>query len=389
MIFLGCLFDKNREKEYLQKSTGGLSNAVNTFQWNCLEGFYQNAQDVKIFNVLPVGTFPFAYRDLVLPDKEWEYFNTTHREVGCLNLPYIKQWQRSRKIKKLLKKEKDKKIIIYSAYLPFLRATYKLGKEYDITLIVTDMPEFYDLGKVGKLRKILRKISNKLVYKYMKRVNRFVLLTEQMKKPLQVGERPYTIVEGICSKNFIIPFNIDETKEKIILYTGTLHRQFGIETLVKAFMQISNENYRLWICGSGDYQKEIEDAAKQDKRICFYGYVSKDDAIKYQAQATVLVNPRQNVGEYTKYSFPSKTMEYLLSGKPVVAYKLDGIPDEYDPYINYVVSNTEEALAEKLIEACEDAGGVMAEKARRAQAFVITQKSAKAQANKILSLLKR
>ena len=44
------------------------------------------------------------------------------------------------------------------------------------------------------------------------------------------------------------------------------------------------------------------------------------------AQSLWPVNPRQNNEEFTKYSFPSKTMEYLASGVPVVAYKLDGIP---------------------------------------------------------------
>lgn len=65
------------------------------------------------------------------------------------------------------------------------------------------------------------------------------------------------------------------------------------------------------------------------------------------------MNPRQNNEEFTKYSFPSKTMEYLSSGIPVVAYKLDGIPDEYDQYIQYVADDSIESLKKKLVEVCE------------------------------------
>lgn len=43
--------------------------------------------------------------------------------------------------------------------------------------------------------------------------------------------------------------------------------------------------------------------------------------------ADVLVNPRQNDDEYTKYSFPSKNIEYLMTGNAVMAYMLDGIPE--------------------------------------------------------------
>jgi len=55
-------------------------------------------------------------------------------------------------------------------------------------------------------------------------------------------------------------------------------------------------------------------------------------------KADVLVNPRENNEEYTKYSFPSKNIEYLASGNPVVAYMLDGMGDCYREYI-YLLEN--------------------------------------------------
>ena len=388
MLFVGCLFDREKEKEYLEKSKSGLSNAVNTFQWNCLEGFFQNGMPATIVNVLPVGTFPKQYKDLILKSETWKALDKTHQQVGCINLPFIKQWQRSRAVKKILKSSQDKKIIIYSAYLPFLRAIHKLNGEYDITLIVTDLPEFYDLGKTNWIKRILRKWNNNRVYKYMERVDRFVLLTEQMKEPLRVGNRPYTIVEGICNQQALEFSETVSSAEKIILYTGTLHKQFGILNLLAAFSNIQDADYRLWICGGGDAENEIKEAARQDPRIQFYGYVEKSIAIELQKKATVMVNPRQNVGEYTKYSFPSKTMEYLASGKPVVAYKLDGIPNDYDTYINYVKDNSIESLTQKLIEVCEDDGEIR-EKALKAWEFVCTKKSARVQAKKILKLLEK
>ena len=107
-----------------------------------------------------------------------------------------------------------------------------------------------------------------------------------------------------------------------------------------------------------------------------------------QTEVTVLVNPRQNNEEFTKYSFPSKTMEYLSSGVPVVAYKLDGIPDEYDEYLNYVEDNSAEALANKLIEICE-----MTQEERNAigskgQKFVLENKNAIAQTKRIVEFIR-
>jgi hypothetical protein len=56
-------------------------------------------------------------------------------------------------------------------------------------------------------------------------------------------------------------------------------------------------------------------------------------AKEYIDMADVLVNPRPNNEEYTKYSFPSKNIEYLMTGKPVVGYMLDGMPPIYKEFM--------------------------------------------------------
>lgn len=383
MVFLGCLFDRSREKEYLQNSRAGLSNAANTFQWNLLEGFYKNGKDVKIINALPVGTFPKQYKKLFLNSGSWGE-NGNNQEVGCINLPFIKQHQRYLKTKKLLKNSKDKDIIIYSAYEPFLKAAFELDKSYNITVVITDLPEFYDLGKTSKLKSILRKINNKRIEKYLTRVDKFVLLTEQMAEPLKVGNRPYTVVEGIANGE---PGMVSNASSKSILYTGTLHRQFGILTLLKAFSLVDDPEAELWICGGGDSKAEVEAAAEKDSRIKFYGYVSKDAVAKLQQKAAVLINPRPDEGEYTKYSFPSKTMEYMLSGKPVLMYKLSGIPAEYDPYLHYIEGNSAEDMKNAICKLFESDAALLKTQSQAAARFVAENKSSAVQAKRIIDFI--
>lgn len=390
MVFLGCLFDRKNEDIYLKKSRCGISNAVNGYQWNLIDGLNANLEKpVSIINALPVGIWKKQYKDIVLKDIQWQYDGADNYELGCINLPIIKQYQRYKKSLKLLKRSKDRNVLIYSPYLPFLKAAYKLDKSYTVTLVVTDLPEYYDLGNVSKTKRILRKINNKYVYKYMKRIDKFVLLTDKMKEPLQVGDRSYTVVEGICNPNLVsgAAASAENPEEKIILYTGTIHEKFGICNLLKAFSMIESSNYKLWICGGGDMREKVEQAAAEDSRIQFFGYVSKAQINKMQQQATVLINPRQNNEEYTKYSFPSKTMEYMLSGKPVIMYKLDGIPEEYDDYLCYVNDNSTEALCNKIIDICSlpkkdrDAIGL------KARQFLISEKNNVIQAKKIIEML--
>ena len=396
MLFLGCLFRKEEEIKILELSNGRVSNASNTFQWNLINGL-NSVIPLDIINVLPVGTYPKQYKKLFLKTNQWTIGeNTNNLEIGAINLPFLKQYIRCKKIKKEIElrvsnNESSNNIIIYSAYLPFLKAVYKLNRQINITLIVTDLPEFYDLSRVGAIRKILRKINNYYIYKYLSRVDSFVLLTEQMKKPLKVGERQYIVVEGIADTE-----NIDESNDnlfykkndtKIILYTGTLHYQYGIKSLLEAFMLIKNNDYELWICGSGEAEDEIKKLSFEDKRVKFFGFLAKDEVKKLQQKATVLINPRPNEGKYTKYSFPSKTMEYMTSGKPVIMYKLDGIPDEYDEYLYYFNGTSPENIATKILEVCEQSEQELILFGQKAKNFVVDNKNEIIQAEKILNMI--
>ena len=100
-----------------------------------------------------------------------------------------------------------------------------------------------------------------------------------------------------------------------------------------------------------------------------------------------MVNPRKNQEEYTKYSFPSKIMEYLTSGTPVVAYKLDGIPTEYKDYIHYVEGDTCEDLAYAITSICELGAEAREEIGAKARKFVLDEKNAVSQTKKILASL--
>lgn len=390
VIFLGPLYPCNRELEVKEKSGSKISNAPNVFQWNLLNGLYKLlGNNLQVINVLPVGIWKREYKDLVLRDGKWVCNGVNGVEIGCINLPVIKQFQRFQRVKKILKKAADEntEIIIYSAYMPFLKAAFSLPKAIKITAIVTDLPEFYDLGETTKMHKLMRTIQNQMVYKYLERVNRFVVLTKQMREPLKIGERPWICIEGICNTNCKNP-KVTNDGKKAVLYSGTLHYRYGIKNLLNAFEEIEDGDVELWICGSGEAESEIRELVAKDNRIKFFGLCTQSEVAVLRSRASILVNPRTNDGEYTAYSFPSKTMEYMTSGKPIVMYKLDGIPDEYDRYLNYVNTQQDYAsgLKSALLNVLENYG-FMLRKAALARQFVLETKNEDAQARRILDFI--
>ena len=80
------------------------------------------------------------------------------------------------------------------------------------------------------------------------------------------------------------------------------------------------------------------------------GCVTPDKVVEYEKRALLLVNPRPTNETFSKFSFPSKTMEYLLSGTAVVSTKLPGIPEEYFDYMFSFDSDDRDSIFDKLNE---------------------------------------
>ena len=388
MIILGPLFPEEREQEIISASKRGISNAANNFQWNLIKGIQANTDEpLIVINALPVGIWPKNFKIFHLKDTDWSCWNIVGHEVGCWNIPLVKQFIRMRKVRAWLKKYPcESEILILTAYLPFLWAVNKLNPEYKVTAVITDIPEFYDMHQVSVFRKLLRRIHCKIVYHFMARVDRFILLTEQMAVPLHVGNRPCLVIEGMCAAAGA-EVSAPNQPPFSLLYTGRLNRRYGLKYLLDAMENIDDSDIELWLCGSGEMEEEIKIRAKEDTRIKFFGFLPRDRVLNLQRHATVLVNPRTNEGEYTKYSFPSKTMEYMASGRPVMMFKLDGIPEEYDEYLTYISNESVASVCKtiyflKSLEPCK-----LDELGAKGRDFVLRNKKREAQMKKVLDFI--
>lgn len=400
MLYISLMYEKKRESEYLRDSKVGMQVADNILQWNILDGFIDNLGEGKIhvLNSIPVGTFPKYNRKVYFENEK--YFGKNSVEIhnfGFLNLPVIKPIMRYSKYVRTLKnylKTEQHSIVIYGLYLPQLLAIKKLKKMYkslDVTVIIDDLPTIYGIVSGNRLVKYIKNIIGKYVMDILndsQYITHFVFLTRQMSEVINLGKRNYSIMEGVAGDvgNLDLVQIKPNNDKNIILYAGTLNPEFGIIFLLKAFQLIEDQRYELWICGTGDAEQEVLAYSKNDSRIKFHGFVTKEQVNALQRQAKVLVNPRKNDAEYTKYSFPSKTIEYILAEKPVVMYQLSGIPEEYTTHLYYVQGDDESDLARKIVEVCNQDPKDLQIKAKKSKEWILKEKNAKAQVKKIIML---
>lgn len=403
ILFLGKLFPREKETEIKRKMKTGMQDAANALQWNIIDGLEANVLgQMKIVNYLPVDAYPNGYTDKFIDGyifQHTEKYNADDINVKCCNIFGVKRIVNSlyfkKHVKSWAKKDNGKKKVILSytantLFLGLVRLAKKYNKNITAVCIIADIPQYVTANNVKGIKKLYHKYQVKKCSWLYKYVDNFVLLTEQMAQKLDI-KVPYIVMEGIATIDEISADNphFEMLKNKrYILYSGTLNYKFGIGVLLDAFEKIDDDNLNLVICGFGEAEKLIKEKQAQDDRIVFLGRVDRAEALSLQKKATVLVNPRQNNEEFTKYSFPSKNLEYLSSGVPLIAYKLDGIPDEYDDFIIYPSDDSSYELSKEIIKICNMSDDERSAIGAKAKDFVIKNKNKIKQAQKIIELIK-
>lgn len=392
IIFLGSVYPKGLLDE-LMKRKQFADYPANVFQHSLLKGLDKYYSDLIVVSSPVIHSSYSSVKDIIKKES-FSHKNEGEKKdfyVGTLPVPGLQMVSELcriyRTIMRLTRKAKSNpNLIIYALHSPFLLASVLLKRRINYScVVVPDLPEYMSI-QGGFIKKIGKKIDRQIINFCLKRLDSYVLLSSYMREKLPIRGKPWKLMEGIFDSTSV-PRGLQKCNERVILYCGNLSKKYGILDLLKAFSQISKDNYRLWLCGRGDGEADVIETAKVDDRIVFYGVVGHDVVLRMQQQATILINPRSSSGEYTKYSFPSKTMEYLASGTPTVMCHLPAIPKEYDNYIYYIEDESIAGIKAKIEEVCEMPQPELDEFGDRAADFIKTQKNAYVQAKKIVDLI--
>lgn len=254
--------------------------------------------------------------------------------------------------------------------------------------VVTDMPGLIvgaSDATMGSNHGIITKISKTILSSF----NSYVFLTMQMNEVINKKNKPYLVMEGMVDYSIgqSVMTEMTLVSNRKVLYAGGLHERYGLRTLVDSFMNLENPEYRLIIYGSGPYAGELKEKSKLDSRIEYRGVAPNEEVMNEEINCALLVNPRPTNEEFTKYSFPSKNMEYMSTGRPLLTTKLPGMPPEYYPYV-YLFNDESCSGFEKTMESILTlTDEELTMKGAMAQKWVLHYKNNVVQTAKIIELV--
>lgn len=224
---------------------------------------------------------------------------------------------------------------------------------------------------------------------YISSFNRYVLLTSQMNERVNPKGKPHIVMEALCDLSMAEQDvqNEEKASPRTVIYAGGIQERYGLKMLAEAFVRANIPDARLVYYGSGPYVEEYKKLCAAHPNLEYRGVVPNEEIVAEELKATLLVNPRPTTEEFTKYSFPSKNMEYMASGTPLLTTKLPGMPEEYHQYVYLFEEESVQGYVNALRKVLSLPADTLYVKGEQAKKFVLQNKNYVAQAQRVLGLL--
>ncbi|NIL15042.1 glycosyltransferase [Pseudomonas sp. AN3A02] len=178
-----------------------------------------------------------------------------------------------------------------------------------------------------------------------------------------------------------------DSRENYFLYCGASDRCYGIKNLLDSFSEFGNENFDLLMCVDGDDHRCVESMVSTHPRVKFPGQLDRSVVLSCRRNGKLLINPRNDGSEFTKYPFPSKVIEYISLGMPVLMYELDGIPDEYYEFC-FVIPSGEDGMSAKPLKVLKLSDYELLARGYSTERFIVGNNMPGVQVSKLLDEIK-
>ncbi len=172
----------------------------------------------------------------------------------------------------------------------------------------------------------------------VRRASACLALSEGLLAAYEAKEKPHFVTEGLVREGRSqsdLPL-----RAPYFYYAGTLLPRYGIEDLIKAY-ELSRADYDLLIAGHGAVPSQ---ALRGNGRIFFLGQLSENDNLAYEEGASLLINPRPFEERLDREAVPSKVLEYLASGAPVLSTWHSKLQELFPHDVNWLADSGTEAI---------------------------------------------
>lgn len=358
-----------------------------------IQGLRENGIDVTVCCLMP-----YKYGESPSKFVRYEAVDDYYKYLSYWNFPIMQEVSRFLSAFHIISKwikdypEADNVILVaLNNYLPISLAV-NLAKKKAVSLTYTqDLTDYlYEssfLAKMSPIKRLLVKPYAKITKAAAENYDGFIYVSGKMAEKMNVRyKKPDMVLEGICEP--MDKLQIMPDKKNAIMYGGSLHKKYGIKKILETFSRIERQDVELWICGKGEMEDEVRHFSARDNRIKYLGFRSHNEIIELEQQARLLINLRDPKEEYTKYCFPGKMFDYMLSGTPVYTTRVEGIGEDYYQHLYYTNTYSEDDMSKDICSILDKKQSELDSFGQSARKFVLEKASGDNQARRFIEFVK-
>lgn len=378
--------------EYSNPAT---STAGNLFQLNFLTSLAESdLPNPTVYSYFPVASFPrvkqlFVGRRTVRLGNGLRATSLPHFNLGALKILTLgisSAWQTLR-WGRVNRHVPHRVVICYNLTappaVPIAMVCRLLGMD-----LVPFIGDIYVPGEVVK-DTFLRRIEFASQKSVIPRAQGLLIANQAIIDDF-APDRQALLVEGGVTESFVRRF---ERKPKRtddnfhVVFAGQLSVLNGVTMLIDAMKLLDMPNLRVSIVGGGEYVDAVRKAVAKDARLAYLGLVPHRNVLELYEQADLLVNLRRTNYQTHRYVFPSKVVECLATGRPLLTTCTGHIEEEFGEFVFKLEEETPEALAKAIQSLSAMDPDLRMEYGSRAQEYVRTHKTWEAHARRLRQYL--
>ncbi|TEB08216.1 Glycogen synthase [Pelotomaculum schinkii] len=259
----------------------------------------------------------------ILNDEGVKVYSYVTPSFGIVRAKRLMCWNFFRRIRRIYHRiiaDGEKINIIHAhSFMPAGYGAYKLGKVYDIPVVVTEHSS-------GVINKNISPFEINLLKKCVDGTASFICVGEGLKKrviELTKTNKMIHVIPNMVSPLFKYKEKSKQAKNFLFLAVGNLtaRKRFGmtIDAFIEAFK--GNENVKLKIVGGGPLYDELKnqiDKSNMSKQITLLGALSREETAQQMqdCDAFILVSAYETFGVVY--------IEAMACGKPVIGTRNGG-----------------------------------------------------------------
>ena len=340
----------------------------NRFQHGVLNALLAHGIDTSVISLRPVSSYPRSRRLFFRGADGALGEGVPYRQIGFINAGPLKtltvaftsffaiwRWAREHRGERRV-------MLFYNAYNPsawvgIVAAWLTRSK------VITIVADVRVPGSGGGDASLLRRMEYQIAVASLRHMDAIVPVTHRIAADLAAGV-PFLLLDGGVPDDMLAPLpppalqkayegatdaGTPDSNPFVVLYAGSLSHLAGVPLLLQAFQRLEDARFRLWIIGRGELEPVVRHAAATDTRIRYLGKLSRPDLLTTYAAADVLVNPHSTVLLTARYVFPSKLLEYLASGRPVITTATPEIAAGYGDLCSVLDREEPQAMADAIM----------------------------------------